>query len=388
MAITIEAAAREDMLAMTKAVRNYAATTELPPGYSFAIWGDRSIDVNDRLDLLVRNGGQGLILVFIALALFLELKLAFWVALGIPISILGSCALLWQFDQTLNMLSMFSFVIALGIVVDDAIVIGENIYAHRQMDKNYLTAAIEGTYEVLPSVAASVATTVFAFTPMFFVTGVMGKFFAVMPFAVIAMLLISLFESSFILPCHLAHGDEGERHVSLGGRILRGVIVGVHRADRRHSAGHDAARFQVGDDGCRVDDLGLRAGVDRGRRRRAVSVPSHPRSDRRVEPADVGRAGVFHRTHLHAGAGPGVAVPRRHVGHRGGGADRVMQSDHQRHRPLGHLSEDGRSSDSGEDRLPRRHSTGRHRCRNEAVGVGDFADQRASRGRRTSRSCR
>lgn len=226
MAISIEAAAREDMLAMTKAVREYAAKTKLPAGYSFALWGDRSIDVNDRLDLLIRNGSQGLILVFVVLALFLELKLAFWVALGIPISIMGACALLWQFDQTLNMLSMFSFVIALGIVVDDAIVIGENIYAHREMSKSFLQAAIDGTYEVLPSVAASITTTVFAFMPMFFVTGVMGKFFAVMPFAVIAMLIISLLEAAFILPCHLAHGDEGERHVSVGGRILRGLIVG------------------------------------------------------------------------------------------------------------------------------------------------------------------
>ena len=227
MAISIEAAAREDMLAMTKAVRDYAAATELPAGYSFELWGDRSIDVDDRLQLLIRNGGQGLILVFIALALFLELRLAFWVALGIPISILGACALLWQFDQTLNMLSMFSFVIALGIVVDDAIVIGENIYAHREMDKNFVNAAIEGTYEVLPSVAASITTTVFAFLPMFFVTGTMGKFFAVMPLAVIAMLIISLVESALILPCHLAHsGEPGHRRLTLGGRIFRSLLIG------------------------------------------------------------------------------------------------------------------------------------------------------------------
>ena len=135
--------------------------------------------------------------------------------------------MLWQMDQTLNMLSMFSFVIALGIVVDDAIVIGENIYAHREMDKSFLQAAVDGTYEVLPSVAASITTTVFAFTPMFFVTGVMGKFFAVMPLAVIAMLIISLLESTLILPCHLAHGGEDEkRTLSLGGRILRSAIVG------------------------------------------------------------------------------------------------------------------------------------------------------------------
>eukprot|EP00913_Durusdinium_trenchii_P028375 g26603.t1 len=204
-AISIEAAAREDMLAMTEAVREYAASKELPPGFHFEVWADRSIDVDDRLELLKKNGLQGLVLVFIVLALFLELRLSFWVALGIPISVLGACAVLWQADQTLNMLSMFAFLIALGIVVDDAIVIGENIYSHREQGKGFLQAAVDGTVEVLPSVVTSVTTTVIAFMPMFFVTGVMGKFFAVLPLAVIAMLVISLFESLLILPCHLAH---------------------------------------------------------------------------------------------------------------------------------------------------------------------------------------
>ncbi len=207
LAIDVNAASREDLLAMADSVKDYVKEKKLPSGYSFAIWGDSSIEVRDRLDLLVRNGMQGLILVFVILALFLDLKLAFWVAMGIPISLLGACAVLWQFDQTLNMLSLFSFLIALGIVVDDAIVIGENVYAHRQMGKSPLRAAIDGTIEVVPSVFSSVATTIFAFVPMFFVTGVMGKFFAVMPLAVIAILMISLLEASFILPCHLAHGS-------------------------------------------------------------------------------------------------------------------------------------------------------------------------------------
>ena len=137
--------------------------------------------------------------------------------MGIPISILGACIILWQFDQTLNMLSMFAFLIALGIVVDDAIVVGENIYAHRQMGKPFHQAAIDGTFEVLPSVTTSVTTTIFAFMPMFFVTGIMGKFFAVLPVAVVAMLVISLFESVLILPCHLSHG--GGKTNSIGTRI-------------------------------------------------------------------------------------------------------------------------------------------------------------------------
>ena len=165
---------------------------------------------------------QGLILVFLVLALFLEIRLAFWVSLGIPISVLGACAVLWQLDQTLNMLSMFSFLIALGIVVDDAIVIGENIYAHREQGKKYLQAAVDGTVEVLPSVITSVTSTVFAFMPMFFVTGVMGKFFAVLPLAMIAMLIISLIESALILPCHLAHGTAKEKPRTLFG--LAGMV--------------------------------------------------------------------------------------------------------------------------------------------------------------------
>lgn len=209
LAIDVNAASREDLLAMTKAVKDYIKDHKLPAGYSFTVWGDSSIEVSDRLDLLVRNGMQGLILVFVILSLFLDLKLAFWVAMGIPISLLGACAVLYQFDQTLNMLSLFSFLIALGIVVDDAIVIGENVYSHRIMGKTPMQAAIDGTIEVVPSVFSSVATTIFAFVPMFFVTGVMGKFFAVMPLAVIAILAISVLEACFALPCHLAH-DSGK----------------------------------------------------------------------------------------------------------------------------------------------------------------------------------
>lgn len=206
LAISVESAAGEDLIAMTQAVRDYAATHSLPNGYEFAVWGDKSVDVDERLQLLKRNGAQGLILVFLVLALFLEFRLAFWVALGIPISVLGACGILLQLDQTLNMLSMFAFLIALGIVVDDAIVIGENIYAHRETGKPFVQAAIDGTVEVFPSVATSITSTIFAFLPMMFVTGVMGKFFAVLPVAVIAMLVISLIESVLILPCHLAHG--------------------------------------------------------------------------------------------------------------------------------------------------------------------------------------
>lgn len=209
MVVNVERSKSEDLLAMVDDVRAYVDEKQLPPGYRFEIWGDTSTEVHGRLELLRRNGINGLLLVFLVLTLFLEMRLAFWVALGIPVSILGAGAALALGDQTLNMLSLFSFLVALGIVVDDAIVIGENIYAHRQMGKPPKQAALDGTMEVFPSVTASVTTTVIAFAPLFFVTGVMGKFMAVIPFAVIAMLVISLWESIFVLPSHLAHSHAG-----------------------------------------------------------------------------------------------------------------------------------------------------------------------------------
>ena len=209
MVIGINRTSSEDLLAIAREVKDYVASRQpqLAPGYTLRTWQDASVDVKDRLDLLVKNGAQGLVLVFLVLAVFLELKLAFWVALGIPVAVLGAGGVLLGFDQTLNMLSMFAFLLVLGIVVDDAIVVGENIYVHRARHECLVQAAVDGTCEVLPSVTTSVLTTIIAFVPLFFVSGVMGKFIAVMPIAVIAMLTISLIESTFILPCHLAHRD-------------------------------------------------------------------------------------------------------------------------------------------------------------------------------------
>ena len=209
LVISIQRTAREDLLAITEQVHDYVTSTRLPEGYRFYTWQDTAVDVRDRIQLLRKNGLQGLILVFLVLAAFLDLRLAFWVALGVPVAVLGACGALLAADQTINMLSLFAFLLALGIVVDDAIVIGENIYSHRQQGKDLVNAAIDGAVEVLPSVAASVTTTIIAFTPMLFVSGVMGKFIAVMPLAVIAMLVISLVESTLILPCHLGHEHTG-----------------------------------------------------------------------------------------------------------------------------------------------------------------------------------
>jgi multidrug efflux pump subunit AcrB len=210
LAISVERTETEDLLAMVADVKRYVETTELPPGYEMVTWGDQSIEVRDRLDMLLKNGIQGLVLVFLLLAIFLELRLAFWVALGIPISILGTCAVLYLSGHTLNMLSSFAFLMVLGILVDDAIVVGENIYSHRQAGKSFFRAAIDGTYEVVPSIFSAVFTTVIAFIPLAYVAGVMGKFIGVMPPAVIAALLFSLAEATLVLPCHLGHPPSTE----------------------------------------------------------------------------------------------------------------------------------------------------------------------------------
>lgn len=205
MALSVQRSTSQDLFAMIDSVKGFVDQAELPDGYSLMTWSDESVEVRGRLNLLVRNGGQGLVIVFVILLLFLDPKLAFWVALGIPFSLFAAAAYLYLTGQTLNQISMFAFVMALGIVVDDAIVVGENVFAHRQMGKPYLQAAIDGTVEVIPSVVTAVLTTVVAFAPLLFVSGTMGKFTAVMPAAIIAMLLASLLECVTILPCHLAH---------------------------------------------------------------------------------------------------------------------------------------------------------------------------------------
>ena len=201
----------EDMLTIRDQVFAYAAAKQMPDGYKLKVWGDWSKQARDRLDLVTRNGIIGLLLVFGVLGLFLDLRLAMWVSLGIPISVFGTCAIMLICGATLNVYSMFAFVMALGIVVDDAIVIAENVYAHRLSGKSALQAAIDGTTEVAPSVINSVLTTVIAFIPLAYVSGDMGKWIAVMPLGLISMLLISLFEALFILPCHLAHSRLPER---------------------------------------------------------------------------------------------------------------------------------------------------------------------------------
>jgi multidrug efflux pump subunit AcrB len=177
----------------------------LPPGVFLAIQNDSSDVFSQRMDLLTRNGLMGLILVFLLLALFLEFRLAFWVSMGIPISVLGSFLILPWLGVSFNMVTMFAFIVTLGIVVDDAIVVGENINQFREQGLSYLDAAVQGTRQVGMPVIFSVLTNMIAFAPMLFVPGTMGKIYFAIPLVVICVFAVSLLESLFVLPAHLGH---------------------------------------------------------------------------------------------------------------------------------------------------------------------------------------
>ena len=204
----------EDAIDIAEQVTRYveSAGSWLPEGVSLTIWEDSSDILRQRRDLLLKNGISGLSLVVLVLTLFLRLRLALWVSLGIPISFLGAIALMPTFGVTINMISLFAFIVVLGIVVDDAIVVGENIFTHYRRHGDALRAAVEGAQEVAVPVTFGVLTTVAAFVPMFFIPGVIGKIFGVIPAVVIPVLLFSLVESKTILPAHLKHlhGEGGE----------------------------------------------------------------------------------------------------------------------------------------------------------------------------------
>jgi multidrug efflux pump subunit AcrB len=194
---------------------------ELPPGVDWRIRRDRTEIYSQRLELLLKNAVVGLLLVLLFLGLFLDIRLAFWVTLGIPTAFLGALLFLPIMDVSINMMSMFAFIIALGIVVDDAIVAGENIYEARARGLSYAQAAIVGAKRVSVPIAFAILTNVVAFFPIYFMLGEMGKVWKVVPLVVITVFLISWVESLIILPAHLAHGKPS-RQGSLMDRISRG----------------------------------------------------------------------------------------------------------------------------------------------------------------------
>ena len=166
---------------------------------------DGTVVLRERIDLLTENGILGALLVFVLLALFLRVRLAFWVALGIPISFLGMFVIANLYGITINVLSLFGMILVVGILVDDGIVVGENVYQHYEKGKTRIRAVIDGTLEVLPSILSAITTTCVAFAFFFFIDGQLGEFFSDVAFVVIAALTFSLVEVLLFLPAHLAH---------------------------------------------------------------------------------------------------------------------------------------------------------------------------------------
>ena len=177
----------------------------LPEGVGVQIWRDDSVDLRGRVNLLLENALLGLLLVFLALALFLQIRLAMWVAVGLAVAFAGTFLVMQLLGISISMFSLMAMVLALGIVVDDAIVVGENIYAERERGTEGLAAAVRGTQRIAGPVIFSVLTTVTAFSVLLTVPGPIGKIGLSIPIVVIAVLMLSLVESLLVLPNHLAH---------------------------------------------------------------------------------------------------------------------------------------------------------------------------------------
>lgn len=208
----------EDSIAIGEVAGEYARKKQqdLPEGVNISIMADQTYLIEGRLNLMRKNAIQGLIIVVLLLWLLLGGNLSFWVSLGIPISFAGALTIMHFRGDTLNMLSLFGLIMVLGMIVDDAIVVGEAIYFHRQSGMPPKRAALKGVSEVGVPVVGAVTTTIVAFLPLMFVGGVIGKFIRIIPIAVIACLAISLFESLFLLPAHLSHLPAKDRDLSKG----------------------------------------------------------------------------------------------------------------------------------------------------------------------------
>jgi len=211
--IQVSRIGEQDAVDIANTVKQYVGQKKryLPQGISLALWEDDSQILRDRLGLLKRNGYIGLVLVFLCLTFFLNIRLAFWTTMGIPISFLGAFWLIQYFGVTINMMSLFAFIMVLGLVVDDAIVVGENIFSYRQRGLSRVDAAIAGVREMAMPVTLAVLTTVFAFIPLAYTAGIMGKILRVLPIVVVSVLSFSLVEALLILPAHLSGGDPARR---------------------------------------------------------------------------------------------------------------------------------------------------------------------------------
>jgi multidrug efflux pump subunit AcrB len=196
----------EDLLSAAKKVKEYIKDYNAESSnIQLNVVSDSSITLSQRTQLLLENGAMGIVLVLLFLSIFLNTRLAFWVAFGLPIAFLGMFIFAGQFGVTINVLSLFGMIIVIGILVDDGIVIGENIYQHYEMGKSPVQAALDGTMEVIPPIISAILTTVLAFSTFLFLDSRIGEFFGEVSTVVILTLVVSLVEALIILPAHIAH---------------------------------------------------------------------------------------------------------------------------------------------------------------------------------------
>ncbi|MGI6460856.1 MAG: efflux RND transporter permease subunit [Candidatus Hydrogenedentales bacterium] len=218
----------ETPIGVAKAVRQLLEEYQpfLPPGIKTSTHRDRSETYRQRVELLVKNGVMGLVLVLVLLGVFLEARLAFWVMMGVPVSFMGSFLFLPAGDVTINMMSLFGFIIALGMVIDTNIVVGENVYYYHQEGLPFLEAAIRGTREVASPVVFSVLTNIVGFVPIYFIPGYVGKTFQMIPVVVCVVFVLALIESLYVLPSQLGHQRD---------RVRKGINRWLHERQQKFS---------------------------------------------------------------------------------------------------------------------------------------------------------
>ncbi len=233
--LNVLANGQQNELKTAAAVKRYVEEKRktLPSGVEIDLWVDRSHYLTGRLEMMLKNMWQGALLVFLVLSLFLRVKVAAWVIIGIPITFLGALWLMphTPWPATVNMISLFGFIMVLGIVVDDAIIIGESVYTKIRADGHTIDNVVKGAKKVAVPATFGVLTTIAAFAPMLFIGGIAGPFFEAMSMVVVLCLIFSLIESKLILPAHLVHAkikpvDEEDlfnpqRHIPLLQRIPR-----------------------------------------------------------------------------------------------------------------------------------------------------------------------
>lgn len=231
ISILVQRAVTADALKTDAILKDYLAETRatLPATLQIIETQDQASFLWDRINLLLRNGWQGLLVVLVVLFTFLNARIATWVVLGIPISMSATLAIMFLTGQTINMMSLFALIMMLGIIVDDAIVVAEETATREDEGLPPAEAAERGTGQMLVPVLAASLTTVAAFAPLFLLSGVMGQIIEVLPLVTISVLLASLIECFLVLPAHLAHsgGPRGAPRWSLARQILVGIVIAV-----------------------------------------------------------------------------------------------------------------------------------------------------------------